>query len=207
MTGPVQVPSPRGYYRAATLHLTIDHAEHARRQAAGLGHIRDSHCALLDTLMALPPGIPVDHDDLTERQQNEVRRAPAGILDLTLGIVTRHAIRPCRVNLATVHATCTRDSIGRATSYAPVCTRAVVTPTPPRRTYLLSEANYWGVGVCLDHGDGGVETLVEPEPWRPKRHTPAAWRFAEAAYASYLGHTPNTETTKTPSHAGEQPRG
>ncbi|MBP5888688.1 MULTISPECIES: hypothetical protein [Streptomyces] len=206
MTGPVQVPSPRGY-RAATLHLTIDHAEHTRRQAADLGHIRDSHCALLDTFMALPPGIPVHHDDLTARQQNDVRRAPAGILDLTLGIVTRHAIRPCRVDIATVHASCTRDSIGRATSYAPFCTRVVVTPTPPRRKYLLSEANYWGVGVFLDHGDGEPETLVEPSPWRPKRHTPAAWRFAEAAYASYLSRTPNTETTKTPSHAGEQPRG
>ncbi|MDW8478455.1 hypothetical protein R3L02_42680 [Streptomyces scabiei] len=57
MTGPVQVPSPRGY-RAATLHLTIDHAEHTRRQAAGLGHIRDSHCALLDTFMASRPAFP-----------------------------------------------------------------------------------------------------------------------------------------------------
>ncbi len=206
VTGSVQAPSPRGY-RAATLHLTIDPAEHARRQEAGLGHISDSHCALLDTLMSLPPGIPVPHDDLTERQQADVRRAPAGILDLTLGIVTRYAIRPCRVDLATVHAPCTRDSIGRTSSYAPFCTRAVVAPAPPRCNYLLSEANLWGVGVFLDHGNGELETLVEPEPWRPKRHTPAAWRFAEAAYASYLTHTPTPETTKTHSHAGEQIRG
>jgi hypothetical protein len=200
VTGPATAPSPRGH-PAATLHLTIDPDEHARRQQAGLGHIRDSHCALLDTLMALPPGIPVPVDDLTERQQTDVRRAPAGILDLTLGLVTRHAIRPCRVTLATVHATCTRDSIGRASSYAPFCARAVVTPTLPRRDYLLSEANYWGVGVFLDHGDGGLEKLVAPKPWRPTRHTPAAWRFAESAYASYLNHS------LTPNHAGEATHG
>jgi hypothetical protein len=206
VTGPATAPSPRGY-PAATLHLTIDPAEHARRQQAGLGHISDSHCALLDTLMALPPGIPVPIDHLTERQQKDVHRAPAGILDLTLGLVTRHAIRPCRVNLATVHATCTRASIGRASSYAPVSARAIVTPTPPRRAYLLTEADFWGIGVLLDHGSGELETLVAPAPWQPKRHTPAAWRFAEKAYASYHSHAPSTETTKTPSRAGEQPHG
>lgn len=133
-------------------------------------------------------------------------RAPCGVLDLALGIVTRHAVRPCRVDLATVHATCTRDSIARASNYAPICTRAVVTPTPPRRNYLLSEADFWGIGVFLDHGHGDLETLVPPEPWRPKRHTPAAWRFAETAYASYLTHA-STSATTIPSHAGEAPRG
>lgn len=200
MNGPVKVPSPRGW-PSATLHLTIDPAEHTRRQQAGLGHIRDSHCALLDTLMTLPPGIPVPVDGLTERQQTDVRRAPAGILDLTLGLVTRHAIRPCRVTLATTHGTCTRDRIGRTSSYASVCARAIVTPSPPRRDYLLTEADYWGIGVLLDHGDGQLETLVAPAPWQPKRHTPAAWRFVEAAYASYLNHSP------TPNHAGDETRG
>ncbi|MCX4598297.1 hypothetical protein OG819_55155 [Streptomyces sp. NBC_01549] len=159
--------------------------------------------------MALPAGIPVPVDGLTERQQNDVRRAPDGILDLTLtlGLVTRHAIRPCRVDLATVHATCTRASIGGASSYAPMCARAVVNPTPPRRDYLLSEANYWGIGVLLDHGKGELGTLVAPAPWRPKRHTPAAWRFAENAYASYLNHAPTPETTTTPSHTGDEARG
>ncbi|MCC9708233.1 hypothetical protein E4N62_25015 [Streptomyces sp. MNU76] len=206
MTGPIRVPSPRGY-PAATLHLTVDPTEHARRQQAGLGHITDSHCALLDTLMVLPADDPVPVDDLTERQQRDVRRAPAGILDLTPDLVTRHAIRPCRVDLATVHATCTRASIGRASSYAPICSRAIVTPTPPRRDYLLYEADFWGIGVLLDHGNGERETLVAPRPWRPKRHTPAAWRFAELAYASYLSHTPTPETTTTSNRAGEEARG
>lgn len=205
MTGPIPVPSPRGY-PTATLHLTVDPAEHGRRQKIGLGHISDSHCALLDALMALPTGLPVQLDALTKRQQQAVSRAPAGILDLALGVVTRHAVRPCRADLATIHATCTRDSIARASSYAPICTRAVVTPTPPRRNYLLSEADFWGIGVFLDHGSGDIETLVLPEPWRPKRHTPAAWRFAENAYASYLTHTLIPATT-IPSHAGEEARG
>ncbi|MFC9916257.1 hypothetical protein [Streptomyces sp. NPDC127197] len=157
--------------------------------------------------MALPTGIPVPVENLTECQQRDVCRAPAGILDLTLGLVTRHAIRPCRVDLATVKATCTRDSIGRASSYAPFCARAVVTPNPPRRDYLLSEANYWGIGVFLDHGNGDVETLIAPQSWQPKRHTPAAWRFAELAYASYLNHSPTSETTTTSNRAGDKTRG
>ncbi|MGW2612738.1 hypothetical protein ACWC4A_52120 [Streptomyces mirabilis] len=204
MTGPVSVPSPRGH-RLATLHLTIDPAEHTRRQQAGLRNISDVHGRLLDTLMALPASVPIPIDALTDRQQDDIRRAPAGILDLADGTVTRHALRPCRVDLATVHATCTRDSIGNAGSYAPFCARAVVTPSLPRRKYLLSEANYWGIGVFLDHGHGQLETLVEPAPWQPKRHTPAAWRFAESAYATYLSRSPNKTTI--PHHTGEEPRG
>ncbi|MEU9413558.1 hypothetical protein AB0E08_48810 [Streptomyces sp. NPDC048281] len=200
MTSPVKVPTSRGW-PAATLHLSIDSAEHTRRQQAGLGHIRDSHGSLLDTLMALPPGIPVPVANLTRHQQDDVRRAPDGILDLNLGLVIRHAIRPCRVTLATVRGTCTRERIGKAGAYAPVSPRAIVTPTPPRRDYLLTEADYWGIGVLLDHGDGELETLVTPAPWKPKRHTPAAWRFVETAYASYL------KQSSTPDHAGEEARG
>ncbi|WP_369251188.1 hypothetical protein [Streptomyces sp. R41] len=85
------MPSPRGYC-AATLHLAIDPGEHARRQQTGLKYISDSHCALLDTLMAFPTGVPVSVDALTDRQQDDVRRAPAGILDLALGNVTRHLL-------------------------------------------------------------------------------------------------------------------
>lgn len=43
-----------------------------------------------------------------------------------------------------------RLCIGRASAYAPFFARAVVTPTPPRRDYLLSEANFWGIGVYLE---------------------------------------------------------
>ncbi|GGN46326.1 hypothetical protein GCM10011578_099130 [Streptomyces fuscichromogenes] len=191
---------PKRGWPAATLHLNIDPAEHTRRQQTGLRHIR-AHWSLLDTLMELPPGVPVPVDNLTKRQQDDVRRAPAGVLDLNLGLVTRHAIRPCRVTLATVFGTCTRERIGKASTYAPVCSRAIVTPAPPRRDYLLTEADYWGIGVLLDHGDGELETLVTPAPWQPQRHTPAAWHFAETAYASYLEHAP------APNHPGEEPRG
>ena len=182
----VEVPSFSGY-SGATLHLAIDTAEHQRRQTAGIGPVTAPDG--LDTLMTLPAGMPVPLLRLTPNQRLYVLRAPAGICTVEDDEVTRHAIRPCRVTLATVrYATACKTALESASRFAPFCTRRVVIRRRTRWPEPLAEFDFYGIGVSFENADGTLETLVESEPWIPMRHTPAAWRFAERAYAAYLEH-------------------
>lgn len=194
------VPSSIGGYTGAELTLDIDRAEHDRRRAAGIGVVTGHGFGGLDHLMALPHGLPVPLDALTKPQRAYVRRAPAGICTITDGQVTRHAVRPCRVTMATVrYDTTYRMALESASRFAPFCARRVVVKRLDkdafRRISILAEFDFYGIGIVLEHPDGTEETVVEPRPWRPMRHTPAGWWFAERAYAQYLAQLALTEVT------------
>ncbi|MFJ6069092.1 hypothetical protein ACIQHU_39385 [Streptomyces tendae] len=198
MTGTVEVPSFHGY-SGATLHLTIDDTEHTRRQTAGLGPV--TNWSILNTCMNLPHNEPLPWRSLSPRDREDVHRAPQGVFAFTgphRQTVTRLLLRPCRIVQATVRAaTASATALGKATQFAPMCERSLIITRRPRTPDTLIEFGYWGVGLYLDHG-GELETLVEPAPWRPQRHTPAGWRFTERAYATYLKHaTPAPERTRT----------
>lgn len=181
-----QVPSFPGY-TGATLHLDIDATEHARRQAAGIGPVTGHGFGGLDHLMALPDGIPVPLNTLTPAQRAYVKKAPAAICTIADGHVTRHAVRPCRIDLATVRAKYTGTGVlGSASRFAPFCARAVVIKRLWNRGEDFTPFDFYGIGIFLERPDGGTTTLLEPRPWRPMRHTPAGWWFAERAYAAYL---------------------
>jgi hypothetical protein len=191
------VPSPSGY-SGATLHLDIDQAERDRRRAAGLELATSRGFGGLDVLMALPHGLPVPLTALTNHQRAYVRRAPAGICTVTGGQVVRRVTRPCRVTLATVRArSASKAAMESASRFAPFCARQLVITRPPtlRQPERLLEFGFYGIGVVLERADGQLETLVDPQPWRPRRHTPAAWWFAERAYSQYLNQ-PAPETAK-----------
>lgn len=196
-TDVVQVPSFSGY-SGATLHLVVDPAEHQRRQTAGIGPVTGHGFGGLDHLMALPASLPVSVGSLTPEQQKYVRRAPAAICSISDGQVTRHAIRACRVTLATVRSTTAcKTALDSASRFAPFCARSVVVTRQPRMVETLTEFDFYGIGIVLQYPNGSTETLVEPAPWIPMRHTPAAWWFAERAYAAYLEHAVALERTGT----------
>lgn len=194
MTGTVDVPSLTGGYTNATLTLVIDQAEHQRRQEAGMRTATGHGFGGLDHLMALPHGLPVPLDSLDKHQRAYVRKAPAGICTVNDGHVTRHVIRPCRVALATVRFNTTyKMALDSASRFAPFCARQVIVKRLPKRAFDRvndeMEFEFYGIGIVLEHPDGALETVVEPRPWRPKRHTLAAWWFAEQAYDAYLKHS------------------
>jgi hypothetical protein len=191
------VPSRIGGYSGATLHLDIDQAEHDRRREAGLELATGHGFGGLDVLMALPHGLPVPLNSHTDHQRAYVRRAPAGICTVSDGQVVRHITRPCRVTLATVHAkSASTLALDSASRLAPFCARQVVVTQPPTLHYPERELEFgfYGIGLLLEHDGGELETLVQPRPWRPMRHTPAAWWFAERAYGQYLNQQPAPET-------------
>ncbi|WP_329595568.1 hypothetical protein OG298_44490 (plasmid) [Streptomyces sp. NBC_01005] len=62
----------------------------------------------------------------------------------------------------------------------------------------MLDCGFYGIGVVLQHPDGDLETLVEPRPWRPKRHTPDAWWFEERAYEQFLKQSPSQAAELSP---------
>lgn len=177
----VTVQAPRGY-GTATLSVRVDPVEHQRRQLVGLGGIGSP--AVLDLLMQLPVGLPVPVGVLQDRDRRCLRRLQPGIVELTSGEVTRLAVKPTVVELATVEGRVNQRTIGLASGFAPFCSRAILTPVRPSAA-RLAEADFWGIGVILER-DGVRETLFEPEPWRPMRHTVAGWLFTEQVYRAVL---------------------
>ena len=173
--GQVAIPVPGT--KNTVLHVGVDPAEHRRRQLAGLGAVLN--WAVLDLLMDLPVGEPVPVGVV---ERDLLRCLPPGAVEVTATHITRLAVRPCRVHRAVISGTATRRNLDRVGRFAPFCARTLLIPKPPRRPDFLSEADFWGIGVALEHADGGHEVLVPEQAWIPRRHTVIGWRFAEEAY-------------------------
>lgn len=135
----------------------------------------------LETLLTLPVGLPVGMGVLAPQLRSAVERLPWGAADRDQREVTRHAVRPLAIDLAVVRATGPgwRGGLERASRFAPFCARALLLDRPSRRDEdLLMEAAFYGIGVLFD-GEDGTEMVLEPRPYRPQRHTAAAWCFIE----------------------------
>lgn len=159
----------------------LDHVEHERRTAAQAGRL-DSFRPL-EALMNLPVGETVPRSSLSPEMRPEIRRMPVGSAAIDWSSVTRLAVRPLRVDLIVAHAKTFRSGLQRASQFAPYTRRAMLLEKVPQKLDdKLFEADFYGVGVMVPDGDGGVRMLLEPAPWRAIRHTTAGWCFAEEVY-------------------------
>ncbi|MER6369469.1 hypothetical protein ABT255_14035 [Streptomyces mirabilis] len=158
----------------------LEEAEHVRRERVSAA--RFDHMADLECLLTLPVGISVPLQLLDRPERRAVRALPTGAADCDRKDVIRRAVRPLQVDLAVVRASTWRQGLERAGRFAPFCRRAMLLDRRP--AYLdeiLVEADFYGIGVFLASGSD-VELLLEPEDYRPKRHTAAAWWFVEDLY-------------------------
>jgi hypothetical protein len=184
--GTVLAPTPTGHSEGR-LAVSIDTAELHRRAEWG-DRLPVTDPSQLDLLMELPVGVQVPVGSLSEAQTRALRRMPRHAVHLEGPLysrpthATRLAQRPARVHLAMVRGKADRHGMGAVTSYAPFCTRALLLDAPPRNSGFLTEAGFWDVGVALLHAAGEAEVLVEPVPWRARRHSVAGWRFTEQAF-------------------------
>ncbi|MQS15707.1 hypothetical protein F7Q99_26415 [Streptomyces kaniharaensis] len=163
----------------AFLLYRVDEPEHRRRQEVGAERL-DSIPALA-CLLGLPVGLPVPVGSLPE--QTEVRDLPRGAVEWDTDLVTRRAVRPLAVDLVVVRAADPRTGLERAGRFAPFCRRAVLLDEVPCAGLdaIVAEAAFYGIGVLLDEPDG-IRIALEPEAYRPLRHTAAAWHFVEELY-------------------------
>lgn len=164
----------------ALFFYRLDSAEDERRREVRAGRLDLRHP--LETLLSLPVGVPVPLTSLDQHEKLALRSLPAGSADRDRRTVTRRAVRPLQVDLAVVPASGWRQGMERAGRFAPFCRRAMVlSRRPVRLDEVLAEADFYGIGVLIDTG-GEIEMALEPEAYRPQRHTPAAWRFVEELY-------------------------
>jgi hypothetical protein len=157
-----------------------DPAEIARRRRIGLGALPQMD--LLDTLMGLPAGLPVSVHALTERERRLFRRAPAGVVDVADGLYTRRAVPPVTAQFVVVAASNWKNGLRSAGKFAPFCSRAVLLRSVPEDLDdARIQASFFGIGMCV-FASGGLQMLVDPQPYVRQRHSCGQWWFAEALY-------------------------
>lgn len=189
----------RGGQVQASVTVFADEAH--RRSAVGLGAV-DSR-VLLAALHDLPVDLPASLSSLDAHALRMLHTAPPGVVDLVdgQGIVVRRLVPAARVELVLVHGprgisprewdSAVRD----ASQFAPFCARGVVvshpvsgpgqqnaeSPDDSDTDLLLLKARFYGVGVAYQE-PAGLRWLLEPAPYRPRRHSAAQWLFHEQAW-------------------------
>lgn len=159
-----------------------DPVECARRhrQAAAPLAIGD-----LTDLLQLPADLPVPLSSLPEPLRDKLPALPHGAVTLTGDHVCRQAVRPLTVDLVVVRARSSHweDGLARASRFRPYARRALfINPPALARDDLLMRAAYLGIGILEPAADHLAWTL-QPEPYRPRRHTAVAWHFTEQLHA------------------------
>jgi hypothetical protein len=162
----------------AWVAFRYDRAEATRRAALGLGPVLAWD--LLDTLMELPAGLPVPAAALSPQARRRVSRAPAGVVRVVGGEVTRDLVPAVTPLLAVVTAREWGSGLARASRFAPYCRRIVIGPGFPASGTLAAAARL-GIGVA-SAAHRSAEVLTEPEPVRDWQPTTAWWRFCEVLY-------------------------
>ncbi|OIN78906.1 hypothetical protein BST29_08945 [Mycobacterium malmoense] len=159
--------------------MALDTHEAKRRGDESLESVPS--LAMLDVLLGLPLGCPIDVEDLTEHEVRMLRTAPHGCVEFTDTTVTRRLQVPTTVVAAVVRGTRWRTSLLRAAAFSAFTQRIVALKSPPRAAAVL-EAQVVGVGIWVEREAGSFEELLAPEPFIPRYFKAAGWRFAENAY-------------------------
>lgn len=159
--------------------MALDTHEAKRRADASLESVPS--LAMLDVLLGLPLGCPIDVGDLTEHEARMLRTAPHGCVEFTDTSVTRRLQVPTTVVAAVVRGTRWRASLLRAAAFSAFTQRIVALQSPPRAAAVL-EAQFVGVGIWVEREAGSFEEHLAPEPFVPRYFKAAGWRFTENAY-------------------------
>ena len=162
----------------------MDHDEHRRRAARGLGAI--GALDLLDLLMDLPARSSVPLSALSSARLRTLRRAPDGVVEVDGRTLTRLLVPVITPMMAVVCTNNWDDALTKASRFASYCQRMVVVPElPDNEQEALSEADWYGIGVAVGP-KAQPSVVVEPERFDDWTPTPAWWRFCERAYEQVL---------------------
>ena len=144
-----------------------------RRAQWSLGGVTDR--GLLRVLFDLPSDVPVPRDLLAPEQRRRLRRAPAGVCEVVAGDVVRRLVPALRLRHVVLRARPTISAVHRLSRFAPFASRTLLSRHEQVSRPVLVEAQRLGIGVHTVQG----RRLIDAVPFRPSRHTPAAWHMAE----------------------------
>lgn len=159
--------------------MALDSHEAKRRADAYLESVPS--LAVLDVLLGLPLGCPIDVEDLTEHEDRMLRTAPHGCVEFTDTSVTRRLQVPTTVVAAVVRGSRWRASLLRAAAFSAFTQRIVALQSPPRSAAVL-EAQFVGVGIWVERDAGSFDEHLAPQPFVPRYFKAAGWRFTENAF-------------------------
>lgn len=108
--------------------MALDTHEAKRRGDESLESVPS--LAMLDVLLGLPLGCPIDVEDLTEHEVRMLRTAPHGCVEFTDTTVTRRLQVPTTVVAAVVRGTRWRTSLLRAAAFSAFTQRIVALKSP-----------------------------------------------------------------------------
>ena len=171
--------------------VRIDEGEHARRAELGLAAgVEDLD--LLDALMCLPLNHAVSVDDLEVVELAHLRACPPGCVQwIDDGSRVLRRLAPATtIELVVVHAQRWRSGLRRAAAFEPFAVRVVVIDRPRHSLVDVAwEADVTGVGLWVRTQGGEIIEVVTPTPFVRRYVKPAAWRFSERAYTTWLNAT------------------
>jgi hypothetical protein len=165
-----------------TAYTAVNLAEHQRRRAAGMSAIIDP--GLLDRLMNLPVGVPVDDPALWAATADQ----PPGVVDRGEdgASVTRRLESPLTISDVVVHAAAGRElrAVQEVSLFAGFTRRWVMAARGRVPDAAMLEAKLCGVGIW-DPGHG-VALLQAEKPVALTRDG-WSWLLEEKTYRRWLG--------------------
>ena len=144
-----------------------------RRAQWSLGGVPDR--SLLRVLFDLPSDVPVPRYRLAPEQRRRLRRAPAGVCEVVERDVVRRLVPALRLRHVVLRTRPTISAVHRLSRFAPFASRTLLSCHEQVSTPVLVEAQRLGIGVHTLEGC----RLIDAVPFRPSRHSPAAWHMAE----------------------------
>lgn len=175
---PAEAAVPVGVDLHAVISPVSDECH--RRARHGLGGIADR--SLLRALFELPSDAPVARVDVSEKAWRRITQAPTGVCDYAVDAVTRRLVPAVRLRRFELCARPTVESVHRLSQLAPFAELVLVTVLDVMPTRVMAEARRFGVAIRTQAG----VSLLEGIPFRPARHTPAAWLMVERVTDRYL---------------------
>ena len=169
--------------------VAVEAGEHARRVAVGLGAVPDY--STLYALMCLPLNTDVRVVDLGDVVHRLLQKAPPGCVDWLddRTRVRRRYTPAATAPLVVIRGATWRPALRRAAAFEPFAARVVLLSGAPRHVAGIAwEADVDGTGLWITRPSGEIEEVVAPAPYVEHYVKPAGWRFAEYAYAAWLGH-------------------
>jgi hypothetical protein len=180
-----EVPLQIGGQRCLA-HVSIDAAEHHRRQTMHLGAVVDR--TLLEALWELPGGLPVPEAALVRSDAMILAALGSGLVERADGILCRSFRPAATIHLAFTTAPSASAAIIRLTNVPRVYPRLAICqrPAPPAAVELARRRR---VGLA-ERCNRRLSVLVEPPT--PALGAPGVdrWWMSELAYAAWLDATP-----------------
>ena len=180
-TGPVELSTARVMGTMITAIYRPNWVEWRRRGRDDDPALR--RMSVLDALLAVPLGVPIDRSALSARVSRALRQVTKRSVAWADDSVTRLVTVPLEPELVVVRGHQWNSGLRRASAFSTYCRRLVLwTGRTDQLSAIAAEADFYGVGLAIP-SEFGLALVVAPAPAKDSATTPASWWLAEELFA------------------------